>query len=127
MPPNPPRAFSPADGVVVVSEAAAERAVPRTMLREPARRVSGSPVVEARRGVATALVASGLPPSDDLLVRIKVDGTFVTLGRTRADADGLARLPVVRLLDPGTYVVSVTDRETGLVRFIKIRVPAAGR
>jgi hypothetical protein len=49
----------------------------------------------------------------------------VTLGTTRADADGLARLPVLRLLDRGTYVVSITDRGTGRVVFLKIRVHSA--
>ncbi len=124
-PPNPPAAFSPASGVIVVSEAAAERAEPRTMLREPTRRPSNAPTVAADRGAAVALVTSGLTPGADQVVRIKIDGKFVTLGTTRADADGLARLPVLRLLDRGTYVVSITDRETGRVVFLKIRVQSA--
>lgn len=92
------------------------------MLREPATRAGIAPTVDARRGVATALVVSGLTARREQLMRIKMDGKFVTLGTKASDANGMAQFPGFRLLQRGTYVISITDRATGQTRYIKVNV-----
>lgn len=108
-------------GVVLVSSSTAERTPPRAMRNESGSRLGAAPTVSVRVNRPVKLVTGGLPPESMQAVKIKVKGTYVTLGSVRTDAAGQVSLPVFTPTRAGRQVIAVTDSSTGKTRYIRIR------
>lgn len=91
------------------------------MRNESGPRLGAAPTVSVQLNQPVKLVTGGLPPESMQVVKIKVKGTYVTLGSVRTDAAGQVSLPVFTPTRAGRQVIAVTDSSTGKTRYIRIR------
>jgi hypothetical protein len=109
-------------GVILLSLVDAQAVPPRVMGNPTTTRLQNAPRVAAKVGAPIALVAKGLRPGITFEVKIKVDSTYLTLGRTIADAAGSATLPVFSARKPALITLAIIDPATGATTYLKIQV-----
>jgi hypothetical protein len=88
---------------------------------------TNAPVLLIPAGAAVAPVVSGLPVTTSLRVRMSVPvrakQAFVTIGNTRSNANGKAKVPAFKATRAGTYTIQLSTAE-GKAFYLKVKVAA---
>ena len=121
VPNNPPAASPVVQGVVLVDASVAASTPPSVMEKPPTPKIGGAPKPKVKRGQPVALVTKGLTPGATYVVQIKKKGgEYGTLGSVVGGADG-STLPVFRPATKGTYIIAMTNVQTGATTYIKVK------
>lgn len=118
---NPERAELVAPGVTLVSQQTAENTVPRSMKSAPATKLGSAPIARARVAQPVALVANSLVPNGRYEVKLKVNGSYASLGTVTSTSEGLLTIPVFMISRPDMYTIALID-ESGKPSYIKLDV-----
>jgi phosphodiesterase/alkaline phosphatase D-like protein len=85
----------------------------------PTKRIGAAPSVPAQAGQVVKVKATGLPKSTMVTVRVKIDGSWVVIGKVRTTKKGIATLPPFLVAKAGTYPVEITG-PNGYRSFVKV-------
>ena len=121
-PDNPPIAQVLAPGLVLVSVTTAGRTPTRFIKREPTATLKAAPVLRSEVGRPISLVAQGLSPATQYLVKVRVSNRYVTLGGAMTDSSGKARLPVFTSSRPERTTLALVDSITGQTSYLKVSI-----
>jgi hypothetical protein len=110
---NPIAARVVAPGVLLVSLEDADRAKARKLLRPMATKLANARAVVTTPNTDVRVIVPARTPGARYDTSIKVNGKWITLGTTTADASGTLALPVFRPSRFGTYSVSVDQVALG--------------
>ncbi len=91
------------------------------MLKPPASAIGAAPRVMASRGALVALVLKDLDPGMVFVLKIKVDGTYTTVGTVTGQGSGQLLLPVMRFDAVQTYVLALVN-PSGVPFYVKVVV-----
>lgn len=118
---NPEQTELVAPGVTLVSQQTAENTVPRSMRSAPATKLSSAPIARARVAQPVALVVNSLVPNTRYEVKLKVKGSYASLGTVTSTSEGLLAIPVFMISRPDMYTIALID-ESGKPSYIKLDV-----
>lgn len=104
---NPIAARVVAPGVLLVSQEVADRAKARKLLRPMATKLANARAVVTTPNSDVRVIVPARTPGARYDTSIKVNGKWIALGTTTADASGTLALPVIRPSRVGTYSLSV--------------------
>jgi hypothetical protein len=121
-PDNPPIAQVLAPGLVLVSATTAGETPTRLIKREPTTTLKAAPVLRSEVGRPISLVAQGLSPTTQYLVKVRVSNRYVTLGGAMTDSSGMARLPVFTSSRPERTTLALVDPITGQTSYLKVSI-----
>ncbi len=119
-PPNPTNARRVAPGIILVSQASAERTTPRLLLQRMGTSIKKGQKVKAPIRQNIRLIVQFLTPNRVYATRIQVGGKWYALGVTKADPKGMAAIPVIRPNVRGTFPIAVVDTITRSARYFSL-------
>jgi hypothetical protein len=96
-----------------------------TVAMRPAATPGRAPVVKVPAKRAVILRLKGLTAQALYITDVKLAGTWVSLGSSRANWGGVARLPAFTATSPGTYLLRLTAIGQSAT-FLKVRVVKKG-
>jgi hypothetical protein len=83
--------------------------------------MGSAPKPKVETGEPVALRTRGLTAGATYIVKIKrVGGSYATLGSVIANSAGAGRLPVFEVGRTGTYVLAITNVQTGATVYQKV-------
>ena len=121
-PDNPPIAQVLAPGLVLVSVTTAGETPTRLIKREPTTTLKAAPVLQSEVGRPISLVAQGLSPATQYLVKVRVSKRYVTLGGAMTDSSGMAQLPVFTSSRAERTTLALVDPITGQTSYLKVSI-----
>jgi hypothetical protein len=114
-------------GVVLLSQSEIANAQVITVTAPLSTSVANAPVLSIPAGAPVAPVVSGLPTSTNLRARMssptRAKEAFVTIGNTRSNASGRAKVPAFKATRSGTYTIQLSTAE-GKSFYLKVQVAA---
>lgn len=110
---NPQQAEAIGGGaIIVVSQETAESAPPRLILQPLGHTLTTGQVVAMTRLEAEQIIAQFLQPRVKYLSQIRVNGKWITIGNTTANAKGQLVLPAIRGVRLGLYPVRLIPQKS---------------
>lgn len=110
-----------AGSVSLVSASVVSQTRQRFMVVPISARIGRAPRVFSDVLEPLALVARGLAPSTEYVVKVKVSGVYSAVGTVTAAADGSVVLPVLRFDRAATHAIALVD-PAGQAHYVKVSV-----
>jgi hypothetical protein len=108
-------------GIIVVTGVKGLAAKQVVVKRGPTRAISRAPAVRIPVGTFTRIVVPGINSAALLEIRIRANGAWLALGRARANARHLLKLPAFAATRVGTYPILIAA-PTGQPVYVRLIV-----